>query len=102
VYNVTLSFSRVYKKTMEICVITCAYPGGEIDMALNEYLGNAERIGLKLVLSFVRAFVAAFIVLVPGILAAPDFNAGKAAAIAALVGALAAAARAVQAGIASL
>lgn len=42
----------------------------------------------RVLLSFVKAFAAAFIILVPGILAAPDFAAGKAAAVAALIGAL--------------
>lgn len=50
----------------------------------------------RIVLSAVKAFLAAFIVLVPGILAAPDFATGKAAAIAALVAALDAAFKAVQ------
>jgi hypothetical protein len=69
-------------------------------MALNQYLGNAEQLGLKLLLSFVRAFVGALIVLVPGILAAPDFSTEKALAIAALVAAFAAGLRALQAAIA--
>lgn len=69
---------------------------------LNQYLGGTERLLLKLVLSFVRAFVGAFVVLVPGILSAPDFNTAKAAAIAAVVGAFTAAVRALQAAIGQL
>ncbi len=46
--------------------------------------------------SFVRAFLGAFIVGVIGVLNAPDFNTAKALAVAAIVGAVAAALRAVQ------
>lgn len=69
---------------------------------LSSYLGGTEALLLKLVLSFVRAFVGAFIVLVPGILAAPDFNTAKALAIAAVIGAFTAALRALQAAIGQL
>ena len=50
----------------------------------------------KIGLSFVRAFAASFIVLVPGILAAPSFSAAKALAIAAVIGAVTAGIRAIQ------
>lgn len=71
-------------------------------MALNQYLGDAEQIGLKLLLSFARAFVGALIITLPGVLASPDFSTGKALAISALVGAVTAGVRAVQAAIAKL
>lgn len=51
---------------------------------------------LKVFWSFLRAFLASFIVLVPGILAAPNLTAAKSLAIAAVVGALAAGFRAIQ------
>lgn len=48
-------------------------------------------------LSFVRAFLATLIVLLPGVAMAPNFNLAKAAAIAALVAAVTSGLRAVQA-----
>jgi hypothetical protein len=51
----------------------------------------------QVVLSFVRAFVGSLIVLVPGILAAPDFSTAKALGIAAVIAAFTAGLRAVQA-----
>lgn len=51
---------------------------------------------LKLVYSFVRAFVGAFIVGIAGIAAVPNLSAAKALVVAAAVGALTAAVRAVQ------
>jgi hypothetical protein len=46
--------------------------------------------------SFARAFLGTFLTLAPGIYAAPNLDNAKAAAVAAVVGALAAGARAVQ------
>ena len=51
----------------------------------------------KVGLSALRAFLGAFAALAPGIWMAPDFNAAKAAGIAAVVAGLTAAFRAVQA-----
>jgi hypothetical protein len=50
----------------------------------------------KLVFSFGRAFLGAFLVLVPGILAAPNLTAGRAALLAAAIGGLTAGVRALQ------
>lgn len=50
----------------------------------------------RVALSFVRAFVGSLIVLIPGILAAPDLTAAKALAVAALIGAVTAGVKAVQ------
>lgn len=57
---------------------------------------SAEEFAKKVAFSFGRAFVGSFVVLVPGILAAPNFTAGKAAAVAAVIAALTAGVRAVQ------
>lgn len=46
--------------------------------------------------SFARAFLAAFLVGITGVLAAPDFEVSKALLVAAIVGALAAGLRAIQ------
>lgn len=51
----------------------------------------------RVALSFVRAFVGAFIILAPGILAAPDLTAAKAAIVAAFIAAVTAGFRAIQA-----
>lgn len=51
---------------------------------------------VRVLLSFVKAFVASFAILVPGVLAAPDLTAGRAALVAALIGALDAGLKAVQ------
>ena len=50
----------------------------------------------KLAWSFARAFGGSMLVLLPGVWAAPDFNAGKALAISALVASVTAGFRAVQ------
>lgn len=50
----------------------------------------------KVALSFVRAFVGSLLVLIPGVLASPDFSSGKASAIAALIAAATAGVRALQ------
>lgn len=50
----------------------------------------------KVVLSFLRAFVASLIITVPGILSSPDFSAGKALGISALIGGVTAGIRAIQ------
>ncbi len=50
----------------------------------------------KAALSFVRAFAASLIAFLTGIAAAPDWTFTRAAAVAAIVGALAAGLRAVQ------
>ncbi len=57
---------------------------------------SAEAFAKKVAFSFIRAFIGAFLVLVPGILAAPNWTAGKSAVVAAVIGALTAAVRAVQ------
>jgi hypothetical protein len=64
---------------------------------LSTYLGSAERLALKLVLSFVRAFLAALIIGLAGLAAVPDLNAAKALVLAAIAGAITAGLRAVQA-----
>jgi len=51
----------------------------------------------KVAYSFLRAFAATMIVTVPGILASPNFDLAKAAGISAVVAALAAGFRAIQA-----
>lgn len=51
----------------------------------------------KVGLSFVRAFLGAFIILAPGIWLAPDLNAAKAAGVAAILAGLTAGVRALQA-----
>jgi hypothetical protein len=66
---------------------------------LSEYLGTAERLLLKLALSFVRAFVAALVVGLAGLAAVPDLSAAKALIVAAIVAAFTAGLRAVQAAI---
>ena len=50
----------------------------------------------RVALSFVRAFVGSLIILLPGILAAPDFSAAKALSISALIAAATAGVKAVQ------
>lgn len=50
----------------------------------------------KLAYSFARAFIGAFLAGLTGLLAVPDWNAGKAAAVALVVAALTAGVRAVQ------
>lgn len=50
----------------------------------------------KLAFSFGRAFLGVFLALVPGILAAPNLTAGKAAAVAAVAAGLTAGVRALQ------
>ena len=50
----------------------------------------------RIIVSFVKAFIAAFIIFVPGILAAPDWNAQKSAIVAAIIAALDAAFKAIQ------
>ncbi len=50
----------------------------------------------RVVYSFARAFLATFIVTVPGILASPNLDVGRAAVTAAIIGALTAAFRAIQ------
>jgi hypothetical protein len=52
----------------------------------------AEKVGL----SFARAFVASLVLLVPGILNAPDLGAAKGLALAALIAAATAGVRAIQ------
>lgn len=75
--------------------------GGEFQMAsnLSAYLGTAEQLALKLLLSFARAFVAALVVGLAGVAAVPDLSAAKALVVAAVVAAITAGLRAVQAGI---
>jgi hypothetical protein len=46
--------------------------------------------------SFLRAFIGALVITLPGVLNAPDFGTGKALAVAAIIGAVTAAVRAVQ------
>lgn len=50
----------------------------------------------KIAFSFGRAFVASLIVTLPGIWASPNFQTGKAFAISAIIGAVAAGFRAIQ------
>ncbi len=55
----------------------------------------------RIVLSFIKAFGASMIVLAPGILWAPDFNAARAALIAAVIASLDTAFKAMQIAIQS-
>lgn len=50
----------------------------------------------KIVLSFLRAFVASLVITVPGVLASPNFDTAKALGISALIGGVAAGIRAIQ------
>jgi len=58
--------------------------------------GGTLEFAKKVGLSFVRAFAASLIVLLPGILAAPDLSAAKGLAVAALIAAVTAGIRAIQ------
>lgn len=57
---------------------------------------TAQTFAKKVLFSFVRAFLGAFLVLVPGVLAAPNWTAGKAALVAAVVASATAGVRALQ------
>src|SRR4051794_29283789 len=72
------------------------FTGGEKYMANLDFNSGYGLLAKRVALSFVRAFVGSFIVLVPGILAAPDLSAAKALAVAAVIGAVTAGIRAVQ------